>query len=229
MVTFGESLSSTLSSELFCMGKKDSLTTDVLLARSRCPGAGHLKLWTPPQKHINLNDLWSYGSTAILWIALCEEKTETLPAFHAFSGSDTGRFSQIDKTIWLKIYTRADPHAVKALGMLYDDIRCPPWQHLCVLIMHQRASRSTAFPSCDGQVKPSTHDVLPAPRPLLRWLDAIVKRTVVHSSVRADQWAWHVQISVWLCSTQCQNDENSRSGMLNDDSDNDVWGVVNVP
>ena len=132
------SLSGTLSNQLFCMGKKNTLTTDVLLARHIYSGAGYFKLWAPPQKHIHLNDIWSYRSTAILCTALCEEKTETLPAFHAFSGSDTGRFSQIDivKTIWLKIYTRADPHAVKALGivMMISDVHlgniCVYW--LCI-------------------------------------------------------------------------------------------------
>ena len=46
-----------------------------------------------------------------IWTHLGAERAKSLPAFHAFTGSDnTGRFSKIGKATWLNIYQKTNDH-----------------------------------------------------------------------------------------------------------------------
>ena len=54
-----------------------------------------------------------------IWTHSGPERAESLPAFHAFSGSDnTGCFSSIGKATWLKIYLKTDDTFLQALRLL---------------------------------------------------------------------------------------------------------------
>ena len=64
-----------------------------------------------------------------IWTNLGPERAKSLPAFHAFTGSDnTGRFSRIGKATWLKIYMKAEDHFLKALQLLSES--SPVTEHL---------------------------------------------------------------------------------------------------
>ncbi len=53
------------------------------------------------------------------WGALGTEKAKALPAFHAFSGTDiTGKFANIGKTTWFKIFLKTTTDVINALTLL---------------------------------------------------------------------------------------------------------------
>ena len=48
-----------------------------------------------------------------------EKRAQALPAFHAFTGTDTtGRFARLSKAKWLQKYQEADDDMVTAFYML---------------------------------------------------------------------------------------------------------------
>ena len=54
-----------------------------------------------------------------IWTNLGAERAKSLPAFHAFTGSDnTGRFSRIGKATWLNVYLQTDDTFLEALRLL---------------------------------------------------------------------------------------------------------------
>ena len=54
-----------------------------------------------------------------IWTAFGADRAKALPAFHAFTVSDTtGQLSRMGKATWLNIYLKADHHVIKALQML---------------------------------------------------------------------------------------------------------------
>lgn len=51
--------------------------------------------------------------------AIGAERAKALPAFHAFTGADnTGRFSRIGKSTWLKVFMKADTDVISSFQML---------------------------------------------------------------------------------------------------------------
>ena len=56
-----------------------------------------------------------------IWTALGAERAKALPAFHAFTGTDTtGSFSRIGKTTRLQVFLKAGENVIKALLMLSE-------------------------------------------------------------------------------------------------------------
>ena len=87
--------------------------------------------------------------------ALGRQRANALPALHAFSGADTvGKFNQLGKATWLKIFMKSGSDKIGALEQLLIVSDTSAQQlcllRLCVTLTVQKTLRLTAFLNFDG-------------------------------------------------------------------------------